>query len=218
MKVNTYNRQDASRQDKILFDSKYLSGLFIYTYGCRYICKCICLCKNYFKTLSRYEVNTILFTQKKKSAKILTSNTPYCMQYLQKVNQVQHTASGLLIGFKCISAQKEKILQRGYLRENTNKLTCIALLSFFLSLIIWLYVHTLNFSHCHPPLPLSHPPPVAEALHPQCYALFRCISFLCTGVLRNISLRCVTFVYTAEYFFNDAKICYILQCYTCLAL
>lgn len=29
----------------------------------------------------------------KKSAKILTNNTPYCMHYLQKVNKIQHTAS-----------------------------------------------------------------------------------------------------------------------------
>lgn len=29
----------------------------------------------------------------KKSVKILINNTPYCMQYLQKVNKIQHTVS-----------------------------------------------------------------------------------------------------------------------------
>lgn len=38
------------------------------------------------------------------------------------------------------------------------------------------------------------------------------------GMLQNISLRRVTFVYDVEYLFNVAKFCCILLCCICLSL
>lgn len=62
----------------------------------------------------------------------------------RKLTNFNTLRPGLLIGFNCISAQKEKILQRGYLRENTDKLlhmyTFIVIFSFFNHLTLCSYI------------------------------------------------------------------------------
>lgn len=62
----------------------------------------------------------IQFFLVKRNAKSPTNNTSYFLQYLQKVSKIQYTT--LLTDINCISAQKKKILQRGYSGEIMDKL------------------------------------------------------------------------------------------------
>lgn len=85
MKVKIYNRQDVSCQDKILFDTKYLVFLSIHMDVCAYVNVYVfvkVILKHY---LGAKCIQSFLL---KKSAKILISDTPYYVQYLQKVNKL----------------------------------------------------------------------------------------------------------------------------------